>query len=87
MEIILKKLSIALAALAAMSVASHAWDKNYGNTRNSDLRDTDVYQGHVLKKKRGAYSAAAPLAVNDGRALTNFERMQLTIEANENGRK
>jgi hypothetical protein len=82
----LKKLAFSLIALAAMSAASFAWDKNYDQNRNYDLRDSSSYNGRILKKKPAAYNADAPFAVNGDRPLTSFERTKLIMEQNEHGR-
>jgi hypothetical protein len=87
----MKNVLISLAALAALSSAALASD--YGHGRNSDLRDSDTYFGKYstqLKAKSysNANSAVEAFAVaNDGRKLTNFERLMKISQENESGRK
>ena len=83
----MKNVLISLAALAALSGAALASDRNY------DLRDSDTYFGKYstqlqAKSYSNASSSAEALAVeNDGAPLTAFERMNKISEENENGSK
>ena len=83
----MKNVLISLLALAAVSGAALASDRNY------DLRDSDTYFGkYSTKHKAPNYSNAnssveAFAVANDGAALTAYERMMKISEENEHGRK
>jgi hypothetical protein len=76
----MKKIILSLAAIAALSTASIAAERNY------DLRDSDTYSGRYATQTQ-----PAPLSVNafpvrsDDAALTAFERMTRTAIENDNG--
>ena len=77
----MKKITISLLALAAVSTAALA-DQNRG-----DVRDSDTYFGKYSNqvKKESTSSNAFAVAKDDTGALTAFERMKKTQEENENG--
>ena len=77
----MKKITISLLALAAVSTAALA-DQNRG-----DVRDSDTYFGKYSNqvKKESTNSNAFAVAKDDTGALTAFERMKKTQEENENG--
>jgi hypothetical protein len=81
----MKTLIVSLAALAAVSSAALASDRNY------DLRDSDTYFGKYStqnKAKNHATDTEALVIVKGGKAnLTAFERMNLISEENEHGGK
>ena len=76
----MKKLSISLFALAAISTASFASERGY------DLRDSDTYFGKYSTQLKNTSTKTNALAVDKGAVvLTNFERMMKISEENENG--
>ncbi len=80
----MKSLLISVAALAVLSGAALASDRNY------DLRDSDTYVGKYATQKAKSYSnanssAEAFAVANYGAALTAFERMKKISEENEHG--
>jgi hypothetical protein len=83
----MKALFISLAALAAVSSAALASNRNY------DLRDSDTYFGKYSTKHNAPTSSYANSSVeafaipSDGTALTAYERMMKISEENEHGRK
>jgi hypothetical protein len=75
----LKKLSISLIALAAISTASFASQRGY------DLRDSDTCSGkHSAQLKNTNINALA--VVKCARSLTAFERMMKRSEEGKGGR-
>jgi hypothetical protein len=77
----LKKLSISLIALAAISTAAFASQRSY------DLRDSDTYFGKYSTQLKNASTETNALAVvRDASALTSFERMKKLSEENDQGR-
>ena len=83
----MKKLSLSILALAALSSAA------YANNRSYDLRDSDTCFGYKYcenAKKSPTWSTMtviSPLAVDEkGSGLTNFERMKKISEENDHGR-
>ena len=77
----MKKLAISLIALAAISTAAFA------NQRNYDLRDSDTYFGkYATQLKNAATKVDALAVVKETGALTNFERMKKLSEENDQGR-
>lgn len=78
----MKNVLISLAALAAVSSAAVASD-------SVDLRDSDTYFGKYSTQNNAPSNASveAFAVVNDGAALTAFERMMKTSEENQHGRK
>jgi hypothetical protein len=80
-DIILKKFSISLIALVAVSTASFASQRGY------DLRDSDTYFGKYSSQLKNTDTKANALAVDkDASALTNFERLKKISEENDQGR-
>ena len=81
----MKTLLISLAAVAALSGAASASERNY------DLRESDTYFGKYsqqLQNGHKAYTTVDALAAaHEGRALTNFERLMKISAENESGRK
>jgi hypothetical protein len=81
----MKKLLISIAALAAISSAAMASERNY------DLRDSDTYFGKYsaqLQNGRDGYTSTEALAIaGDAQSLTAFERMMKLSEENEHGKK
>ena len=81
----MKNICLSILALAALSSATLA------NNRNYDLRDSDTYFGKYstqlkdkVAKKANTMTVISPLAVEEkARGLTNFERM--TIRSREGG--
>ena len=74
----MKKLSLSLIALAAISTAALASQRNY------DLRDSDTYVGKYATQLKNADTMTNALAVEKvAGALTNFERMKMLMEENE----
>ena len=82
----MKNVLISFAALAALSTAALASDRNY------DLRDSDTYFGkYSTQLKAKSYSntgsSTEAFAVeSDGATETAFERMKRISEENEHGR-
>jgi uncharacterized protein YxeA len=79
----MKKVLISIAALAAISTAAVASERNY------DLRDSDTYFGKYSEQaQNGSYITTDAMAVaGDAQALTAFQRMMKTSEENEHGKK
>jgi hypothetical protein len=83
----MKTLLFSLAAVAALSGAASASERNY------DLRESDTYFGKFsqqLQNGHKAYTSASTNALavaHEGRALTNFERLMKISAENESGRK
>ena len=83
----MKNVVISLVALAALSSAAAASNRNY------DLRESDTYFGKYseqLKGDRTPYTSTATKAfavVKTGKKLTNFERMMKVSEENDQGSK
>ena len=83
----MKNVVISLVALAALSSAAAASNRNY------DLRESDTYFGKYaeqLKGDRTPYTSTATAAfavVKTGKKLTNFERMMKISEENDQGSK
>jgi hypothetical protein len=79
-DIILKKLSLSLIALAAISTASFASERNY------ELRDSDTYFGKYATQLKNSGTTTNALAADaDADILTNFERMMKISEENQSG--
>ena len=84
----MKNICISILALAALSTAALA-----NGNRNWDLRDSDTYVGkYATQLKNQAASSAtiatavSPLAIEkEARGLTNFERMKMISEENDQG--
>ena len=77
----MKKLSISLIALAAISTASLASQRGY------DLRDSDTYVGKYSAQLKNTETKTNALAVNrSASTLTNFERLKKISEENDQGR-
>ena len=83
----MKNICLSILALAALSSATFA------NNRNYDLRDSDTYFGKYstqlkdkVAKKANTMTVISPLAV-EGKAfgLTNFERMTIRSRENDQG--
>ena len=83
----MKNICLSILALAALSSATLA------NNRNYDLRDSDTYFGKYstqlkdkVAKKANTMTVVSPLAV-EGKAfgLTNFERMTIRSRENDQG--
>ena len=83
----MKNICLSILALAALSSATLA------NNRNYDLRDSDTYFGKYstqlkdkVAKKANTMTVISPLAV-EGKAfgLTNFERMTIRSRENDQG--
>ena len=83
----MKNICLSILALAALSSATFA------NNRNYDLRDSDTYFGKYstqlkdkVAKKANTMTVVSPLAV-EGKAfgLTNFERMTIRSRENDQG--
>jgi hypothetical protein len=81
----MKTLLISLAAVAALSGAASASERNY------DLRESDTYFGKFSQQLRNGHKAYAAVdalaAAQEGRTLTNFERLMKISAENESGRK
>jgi hypothetical protein len=80
----MKNVLISLLALAAVSGAALASDRNY------DLRDSDTYFGKYSTKHKMESSAThsnAFAVVKSSKKLTAFERMMKISEENEHGGK
>ena len=76
----MKKLILSLAAIAALSTASFAAERNY------DLRDSDTYTGRYATRAQPAPVSVDALAVSaDVNGLTAFERLTRTSIENDNG--
>jgi hypothetical protein len=76
----LKKFTVSLFALAAISTAALASERNY------DLRDSDTYFGKYATQLNNTDVKTNALAVDmDARPLTNFERVKKISEENESG--
>jgi hypothetical protein len=79
-DIILKKLSISLIALAAISTAPFASERGY------DLRDSDTYFGKYSAQLNNTEVKTNALAIaKDASVLTNFERVKKISAENESG--
>ena len=82
----MKNVLISLVALAALSGAAAATERNY------DLRESDTYFGKFSEQLKGdrlpyANSGAEAFAAGgDSAPLTAFERMTKISEENDNGR-
>jgi uncharacterized protein YxeA len=80
----MKNVLISLLAVAAISGAALASDRNY------DLRDSDTYFGKYStqhKVQSNATKSNAFAVANDGAKLTAYERMMKISEENQHGRK
>jgi uncharacterized protein YxeA len=81
----MKNVLISLLALAAVSGAALASDRNY------DLRDSDTYFGKYSTKHKAQSHAkdsnAFAVVKTDKANLTAYERMMKTSEENENSSK
>ncbi len=80
----MKNVLISLLAVAAISGAALASDRNY------DLRDSDTYFGkYSTQHKAQSYATKsnAFAVANDGAKLTAYERMMKISEENQHGRK
>ena len=76
----MKKLSISLFALAAISSAAIASQRNY------DLRDSDTYFGKYATQLKNNDVRTNALAVESQPGiLTNFKRLMKVSEENEQG--
>jgi hypothetical protein len=76
----LKKLSISLIALAAISTAAFASQRSY------DLRDSDTYFGkYSTQLKDNATSVNALAVAKQGKTETNFERLKRISAENDQG--
>jgi hypothetical protein len=76
----MKKIAISLVALAALSTASFASQRNY------DLRDSDTYFGKYATQRKAPIASTFAFAVaTDGQAMTNYERMMKVSEENDQG--
>jgi hypothetical protein len=74
----MKKFAISLIALAALSTASFASDRGY------DLRDSDTYFGkYSTQLKNNDTSVHAVAVVKQGKAETNFERLNRIAAEND----
>ncbi len=82
----MNKLYISIIALATLSGAAYAKDRNY------DLRDSDTYFGKYstqLKDKatKESMTVVSPLAVEEkAPGLTNYERLMKISKENDHGR-
>ena len=77
-DIIMKKFAISLIALAAISTASFASQRNY------ELRDSDTYFGkYSTQLKNQASDVHALAVVKKGKASSNFERLNKVSEEND----
>ncbi|MGB8314678.1 MAG: hypothetical protein WCE69_09350 [Aestuariivirga sp.] len=81
----MKTLLISLAVVAALSGAASASERNY------DLRESDTYFGKFSQQLRNGHKAYTTVdalaAAQEGRTLTNFERLMKISAENESGRK
>ncbi len=76
----MNKLILSLAAIAALSTAALAGERNY------DLRDSDTFTGRFATQAQQADVAVNAISAStDDVALTAFERMTRTSIDNENG--
>ncbi len=76
----MNKIAISLIALAAISTASFASQRNY------DLRDSDTYFGKYSTQLKDKATSVNALAVTkQGKTETNFERLKRISEENEQG--
>lgn len=76
----MKKIILALAAVAAVSTAALA------ENRSQDLRDTDTYAGKYSVQSDVQTTDSNALAVVEGKAsLTAYERQLLNAEINDHG--
>ncbi|MDP1701345.1 MAG: hypothetical protein Q8L53_10390 [Aestuariivirga sp.] len=76
----MKKLSLSLFALAAISTSSLASQNGY------DLRDSDTYFGKYSTQLKNAGTKTHALAViKRAKPLTNFERMMKNSEESKGG--
>lgn len=76
----MKKLSISIIALAAISSASIASDRSY------ELRDSDTYFGKYSTQLKNSHVATNAFAVDKTQGTySNFERMKKIAEEIENG--
>ena len=76
----MKKFTISLFALAAISTVALASQRSY------DLRDSDTYFGkYSTQLKDNATAVNALSVVDDGQVLTSFERLKKISEENEHG--
>lgn len=87
----MKKIAISLVALAAVSTVAFA-----GENRSYDLRDSDTCFGYKYcenttnDKASTANANSFALAImdgQDGRSLSDFERMKKLSEENDQGRQ
>jgi hypothetical protein len=77
----MNKIAISLIALAAISTASFASQRNY------DLRDSDTYFGKYSTQLKDKTTSVNALAVaKQGKTETNFERLKKISEENDQGR-
>ena len=77
----MKKFASPLIALAAISTASFASQRNY------DLRESDTYFGKYSEQLSNSAKKVNALAVvKEADALTNFERLKKLSEENDQGR-
>jgi len=77
----LKKFTLSLIALAAISSAAFSSQRNY------DLRDSDTYFGKYATRLKNTDTMTHALAVDkEAGALTSFERMTKISEENDQGR-
>lgn len=77
-DIIMKKIALTLAALAALSSAALASQRGY------DLRDSDTYFGKYATASQSNVDVNAFAAAEGKAGLTAFERLQLQSQENEN---
>ena len=74
----MKKIAISLIALAAISTASFASQRNY------DLRDSDTYFGkYSTQLKNEATSTHALAVAKTVKPSSNFERLKKVSEEND----
>ncbi|MDP1699359.1 MAG: hypothetical protein Q8L53_00150 [Aestuariivirga sp.] len=79
----MKKIAVSLFSLAALSTAAFA-----GESRSYDLRDSDTYFGKYSNQMNDSSTSTNAITVMDSvRPLTNFERLMLQSEENQNGGK
>ena len=76
----MKKFTLSLIALAAISSTVLASDRSY------DLRDSDTYFGKYATQLKNTDTMTHAIAVDkDARVLTNFERLKNISEENDQG--
>ena len=85
-EVTVNKLYISIIALAALSGAAYADNRNY------DIRDSDTCMGKYCNNVKKPFDSStatviSPLAVDENaQGLTNFERLMKISKENDHGR-